>query len=74
MENDISEYKNNNFIIKQQVDELYDKLIKSSATFIYNPNELNKIRTDIFNLQENCNHKYENGKCIYCRKEQENAD
>lgn len=63
-----------NVSIKKQIDELYEKLIKSAATFIYNPDEINKIRQDIFELQNKCHHYFKNGECIYCRKEQGNVD
>lgn len=62
------------FEIKNKINDLYNQLQQSAATFIYNPNEIEKIRQDIFKLQEKCFHKYENDKCIYCRKEQGNVD
>ena len=55
--------ENVNFI-KQEIDSLYDKLIKSAATFIYKPNEIKEIKERIFKLQNNCPHEYKNGKCI----------
>lgn len=58
---------NVNFI-KQEIDNLYDELINSSATFIYKPNEIKEIKNKIFELQEKCPHEFKNGKCIYCRK------
>lgn len=60
----------NNFEIKDKVDNLYEKLVRSAATFIFKPNEIKQIKEQIFSLQEQCNHKFENGKCIYCRKEE----
>ena len=60
----------NNFEIREKVDNLYEKLVYSAATFIFKPNEIKQIKEQIFNLQEQCNHKFENGKCIYCRKEE----
>ena len=60
----------NNFEIRDKVDDLYEKLVRSAATFIFKPNEIKEIKEQIFNLQEQCNHKFENGKCIYCRKEE----
>lgn len=60
----------NNFEIREKVDDLYEKLVRSAATFIFKPNEIKQIKEQIFNLQEQCNHKFENGKCIYCRKEE----
>ena len=60
----------NNFEIREKVDNLYEKLVRSAATFIFKPNEIKQIKEQIFNLQEQCNHKFENGKCIYCRKEE----
>ena len=60
----------NNFEIRDKVDDLYEKLVRSAATFIFKPNEIKQIKEQIFNLQEQCNHKFENGKCIYCRKEE----
>lgn len=64
----------NHKTIKEQVDNLYEKLIQSAMTFVYKPDEITKIRNDIFELQNKCFHEYVNGKCIYCRKEQENVD
>lgn len=64
----------NDKTIKQQVDELYEKLAQSAMTFVYKPDEIEKIRQNIFELQDHCFHKYVNGKCIYCRKGQGNAD
>ena len=63
-----------NVSIKQQIDELYEKLNQSVMTFIYKPDEIAKIRNDIFELQNKCFHEYVNGKCIYCRKGQGNVD
>lgn len=60
----------NNFEIREKVDDLYEKLVRSAATFVFKPNEIKQIKEQIFNLQEQCNHKFENGKCIYCRKEE----
>lgn len=60
----------NNFEIREKVNDLYEKLVHSAATFIFKPNEIKQIKEQIFNLQEQCNHKFENGKCIYCRKEE----
>lgn len=60
--------------IKQQIDGLYEKLTESVKTFVYKPDEITKIRKNIFELQNKCFHEYVNGKCIYCRKEQENVD
>ena len=60
------EYNN----IKEQIDDLYEKLAKSAATFIYKPDEIRKIKQNIFELQDKCNHNFINGKCIYCRKEE----
>jgi len=62
--------ENVNFI-KQEIDSLYDKLVKSAATFVYKPNEIKEIKDRIFKLQNNCPHEYKNGKCIYCRKDEE---
>ena len=73
MENSIIHHSDD-LTIKQKVDALYEKLTKSAATFIYNPEEIGKIRQEIFELQKKCYHEYVNGKCIYCRKEQGNAD
>ena len=64
----------NHKTIKEQVDNLYEKLIQSAMTFVYKPDEITKIRNDIFELQNKCFHEYVNGKCIYCRKEQGNAN
>jgi len=62
--------ENGNFI-KQKIDELQTKLAMSAATFIYKPNELNNIKNQIFELQNKCEHKFENGKCIYCKKKED---
>lgn len=61
--------ENDNYI-KQKVDDLFEKLVKSAASFIYKPDEIKRIKEDIYKLQNKCEHKYENGKCIYCRKEE----
>jgi len=63
-----------NVSIKQQIDNLYEKLAQSAMTFIYKPDEIAKIRENIFELQNKCHHEYVNGKCIYCRKVRGNAD
>lgn len=59
-----------NFKIKEEVDNLYKKLVHSAATFVFKPNEIKQIKQEIFNLQKQCKHKFTNGKCIYCRKEE----
>ena len=56
--------------IKEKIDNLYTKLVQSTATFVFKPDEIKQIKQDIFELQEQCNHKFENGKCIYCRKDE----
>lgn len=61
--------ENVNFI-KEEIDDLYTSLNRCAATFIYKPDEIKKIKEKIFNLQNDCPHKFENGKCIYCRKEE----
>ena len=61
--------ENVNFI-KKEINTLYQKLVESAATFIYKPDEIKKIKQEIFKLQEKCPHQYENGKCIYCRKDE----
>ena len=60
--------------VREKIDKLYEQLVRSAATFIYKPDELRKINEQIYELQSKCSHKFENGKCIYCRKEQGNAD
>ena len=60
--------------IKEKIDFLYKELRDTAATFIYQPDKIEKIKDCIFQLQTECNHKFENGKCIYCRKEQKNVD
>lgn len=64
----------NNFEIKERVDYLYSKLRETAATFVYKPDEINKIKHCIYELQDQCNHEYKNGRCIYCRKDKENAN
>ena len=64
----------NNFEIKERVDYLYSKLRETAATFVYKPDEINKIKHCIYELQDQCNHEYKNGRCIYCRKDEENAN
>ena len=64
----------NNFQIKERIDYLYNQLRETAATFIYKPNEIEKIKQGIYELQNKCNHKYENGRCIYCRKEEKNVN
>lgn len=64
----------NDKTIKEQIDKLYEKLTQSAMSFIYKPDEIEKIRQDIFELQEHCFHEYVNGKCIYCRRLQGNVD
>lgn len=59
-----------NFKIKEEVDNLYEKLVRSAATFVFKPNEIKQIKQEIFNLQKQCKHKFINGKCVYCRKEE----
>jgi len=56
--------------IKKEIDKLYRQLRESAMTFIYKPHEIEEIKNNIFNLQKQCDHKFENGKCIYCRKEE----
>ena len=63
-----------NFKIKERIDYLYKELRQTAATFVYKPDEIEKIKKCIFDLQDQCNHEYQNGRCIYCRKEKENAD
>ena len=63
-----------NFKIKKRIDYLYTELRKTAATFVYKPDEIETIKKCIFDLQNQCNHEYENGRCIYCRKEEHNAD
>ena len=50
----------NNFEIREKVDDLYEKLVRSAATFIFKPNEIKQIKEQIFSLQEQCNHKHSN--------------
>ncbi len=59
------------FEIRNKINDLYIKLAKSAATFIYNPNEIKEIKQEIFELQNKCNHEYQNGRCIYCKKDEE---
>ena len=63
-----------NFEIKGRIDYLYTELRQTAATFIYKPDEIEKIKQCIFELQDQCNHEYQNGRCIYCRKEKEDVD
>jgi len=58
------------FELQNKIDELYEKLYQSAATFIFKPNEIKQIKQNIFELQKQCNHEFKNGKCIYCRKEE----
>ena len=58
------------FELRNKIDELYEQLQKSAATFILKPNEIKKIRENIYTLQNQCDHEFVNGKCIYCRKEE----
>ena len=58
------------FQIKERADYLYNELRGMASTFIYNPDKIEKIRKCIFDLQDQCNHEYQNGRCIYCRKEE----
>lgn len=64
----------NNLKIKERIDFLYTELRNIASTFIYKPDEISKIQQCIFDLQDQCTHKYENGRCIYCRKEEDNVD
>ena len=59
------------FEIRNKINDLYIKFAKSAATFIYNPNEIKEIKQEIFELQNKCNHEYQNGRCIYCKKDEE---
>lgn len=63
-----------NVNIKERIDYLYTELRNTAATFVYKPDEIAKIKQCIYELQDQCNHEYQNGRCIYCRKEQDNAD
>ena len=65
--------ENVNFV-RKQMDFLNKKLKNSAATFTYKPDEIEKIKQQIFDLQERCPHEFENGKCKYCDKGEENAD
>lgn len=60
--------------IKERIEELYKKLYCSAATFVYKPDELEGIRAEIADLQNKCDHTFENGKCVICRKEQNNVN
>lgn len=60
--------------IKERIEELYKKLYCSAATFVYKPDELEWIRAEIADLQNKCDHTFENGKCVICRKEQNNVN
>ena len=64
----------NNFQIKEKIDYLYTELRNTASTFVYKPDEIRKIKECIYDLQDQCNHKYENGRCIYCRKEENNVN
>ena len=74
MENANIIHHSNDLTIKQQIDNLYQKLAESAITFVYKPGEIEKIRQNIFELQNKCNHEYKNGKCIYCRKDEKNVN
>lgn len=63
-----------NFEIKERIDYLYNELRKTAATFIYKPDDIIKIKECIYDLQDQCNHEYKNGRCIYCRKEEHNVN
>ena len=58
------------YALKKEIDNLYEELRKSAATFILKPHEIEEIRERFFKLQEKCEHEFKNGKCIYCRKEE----
>jgi len=60
--------------IKERIDKLYDELSKSAATFTYKPHEIEKIKRNIYNLQDCCKHEFVNGICKYCRKEKQNVN
>lgn len=62
------------FKIKERIDYLYTELRHTAATFVYKPDEIAKIKQCIYDLQDECDHEYQNGKCIYCRKEENNAN
>lgn len=62
-----------NVDLKEKIDFLYKELHDTAATFIYQPDKIKKIKDCIYELQNECNHKYKNGRCIYCRKEENNA-
>ena len=74
MENANITHHPDDLTIKQQIDNLYQKLAESAMTFVHKPGEIEKIRQNIFELQNKCFHEYIDGKCIYCRKAQGNAD
>ena len=65
--------ENVNFI-RKQINFLNGKLQASAATFTYKPGEIEEIKNQIFALQERCPHKFENGKCKYCDKGENNAN
>lgn len=58
------------FELRNKINSLYEQLQQSAATFILKPKEIEKIRENIYSLQEECKHEFKNGKCIYCRKEE----
>jgi hypothetical protein len=57
--------------IRERIDFLHQELEKRiiPGIFTLNP-EVGKITSEIFSLQEKCNHHFINGQCEYCCKEE----
>lgn len=57
--------------IKKMIDEKNDQIrfLLTPNYFILN-NAIQELSIEIQNLQEQCPHKFENGFCIYCYKEE----
>ena len=58
------EIKDKIAVLAKEYDELFDP-----STFVLKP-RLIEIQTEIMKLQRQCEHKFENGFCIYCAREE----
>lgn len=56
--------------IKMKVDEIDNKIAEAVRTFILSP-ELKDLMEEKAALRAQCVHEFENGKCIYCGKEED---
>lgn len=57
--------------IRKQIDEIYQEIenLLNPSSFVLKP-EVAILNGEIKKLQKQCSHKFENGQCIYCDKEE----